>query len=117
MRYFQDVGAAIAQQTGDIAEYAWLICDHNPHRNNLLFMFEASNDNRGQHARIYIPAREYDGDFPALEAVRLLHDGGQTRRASAFCHGFLDSEQGADSVFKCSFVNENNVGYQIPDNR
>ena len=59
-----------------------------------------------QQARVDVTATQYDADILALEYLRMGHNCGEPRRASAFDHSFFNLQQQADGSFKMRLADQ-----------
>jgi len=93
---FNDVGVFLADQGADGGKRARNVRDLDPYPDKTAFTCHAAHQNLCQQAGIDIATTDDQADLLALEAIRMIEQGGKWGSTSAFDNAFFDFDQHLD---------------------
>ena len=82
-----DVAALLADEAGHAREQAGRVADLDPEAGELALACQSAHEDRGQHARVDVAARDDEAHFSSAEALGIGEEGGEARGP-----GTLDDE-------------------------
>jgi hypothetical protein len=106
----EDIGAELAQPSGDLAQHAGPVGNGEAERHDAVLALEFAHHDGGENPRINVAAAENQPHLAAAEFVRLGQHGGKPGRAGALRHGLLQGEIGVHRTLEMRLIDEDNVG-------